>query len=134
MTRNSEPKTAQEALRRSLSPLMRQIRKFSALTICLELLPEEVAGLAAPFDVRLAPSRETDSKSNTAGNGISDLNTLFIYVASPTVEAVLERRKQELIAGINKQLPVHFVEELRFEVASAKKIERQMNILGLTPD
>jgi hypothetical protein len=122
-----EPVSASSALRGSISPLMRQIRKFSALSACVEVLPEELSGLAAPYDIRQTPSR------HGTGNEPS-VSTMYIYVASATVEAVLEKQGRKLVGRINERLNQPVVEELRFEKAAPQKIARQLNILALTPD
>lgn len=131
-----DPQMVKDALRTSLSPLMRQLRKFGALCACVEVLesaldatPAELAALAAPYDVRLAPARETIQTE-----GLADVTTLYVYVASRTVETALEQQKKRLIAEINRRLPLAVVEELRYEVAPPAKIARQLNILALTPD
>ena len=128
-----EAVTVQAALRATMSPLMRQIRKFSALSVCLDVLPEEIKGMAAPFDVRLAPSRGLPQTKKAPAGG-ADVNTLYLYVASPTVETVLEQRKAALIKQINARLPVAVVEEFRYDIVPQQKIDRQLNILELTPD
>jgi len=124
-----EPGSLGAALRQSVGPLMRQFRKFTAMRECLHILPKEImeAKLAAPFDVRRAPSLDS-------AGGLDDVNTMYFYVASKTVKSVLERRKRQLIRAVNARLEFAFVEEFRYEVASAQKIERQLNILALTPD
>jgi hypothetical protein len=145
-----EPGSLGAALRQSVGPLMRQFRKFTAMRECLGVLPRELAEarLAAPFDVRLAPARypgasrpETGAagppgvaEQSAAGVGLEDVNTMYFYVASRTVEAVLERQKRRLISEINARLEFAFIEEFRYEEAGAQKIERQLNILALTPD
>lgn len=127
--RRDEPTTVQAALRGGLGPLMRQFRKFNAMRAALDLLPPALAGLAVPFDVRLAPSREAGGAGDLA-----DINTMYFYVANATVRMVLEKQKRSLLEAINGQLDFAFIEEFRFEEASPPKIERQMNILRLSPD
>jgi len=126
-----EPSSLGAALRQSVGPLMRQFRKFTAMRECLALLPAEIrdAQLAAPYDVRRAPAREPGG-----AGGLDDVNTMYFYVASRTVEAVLERQKRRLMREINARLEFAFVEEFRYEEAGVQKIERQLNILALTPD
>jgi len=125
-----EPQTAQAALKSRVSPLMRQFRKIAALRACLKALPEEVEGLAAPYDVRLAPSPHRAAGANDA---LADVNTMYLYVDNATVAAALQRRRQKLINTVNATLPVAVVEELHFEIAP-KKVKRQLNILALKPD
>ena len=124
-----EPGSLGAALKQSVGPLMRQFRKFTAMRVCLEVLPKEImdAKLAVPFDVRRAPSLDS-------AGGLDDVNTMYFYVASKTVKSVLERRKRRLIKAVNERLEFAFVEEVRYEEVSAQKIERQLNILALTPD
>jgi hypothetical protein len=140
-----EPVPVAGPLRNAAGPLMRQIRKYDALATCLELLPRELEGLAAPCDIRLA-AREEDSglrrnnvvqkppAADTAGEGQPLLSTLFILTASPTVASIVSQRSRELIAAINARLAYPLVEAIRCENASPQKIERQMNILRLEPD
>ena len=124
-----EPRTLGTALRHSVGPLMRQVRKFSAMRECVALLPPELmqAALAVPFDVRQAPSRD-------GGGGLADVSTMYFYVASATVRSVLENQKRRLIREINGRLEFAFIEEFRYEEVGPQKIERQLNILALTPD
>jgi hypothetical protein len=128
-----EVTTVQAALRPALAPVMRQIRKFTAmgmfLSVMAEELPAELEGLVAPHDVRLAPSREPGQDG-----GVANVNTLYLYVASATVGAVLEKRKRALIAEVNKRLKHEFIEELRYDEVGQQKIARQLNILRQTPD
>ncbi|GEM_PF-2231641 len=124
-----EPTSVQAALRQTLGPVMRQIRKFSAMKQALTVLPAELGGLAAPYDVRLAPGREPGGDADLA-----DVNTMYFYVSDATVRSVLERHKRRLIREINAALPVAVVEEFRYEEAGRQKIERQLNILALEPD
>ena len=125
-----EAQTARAALTGKITPLLRQFRKFAALKACADLLPGETSGLAAPFDVRLSPAQE---QPDPAAPPAGDVSTMYIYVANATVAALLEQRKRALIKAVNARLPVAMVEELRFEVAP-RKVERQLNILALTPD
>lgn len=127
--KRDEPATVGAALRGGLGPLMRQFRKFNAMRRTLEILPEELAGLAVPYDVRLAPTRAAGEVKTVA-----DINTMYFYVANATVKMVLEKRKRQLIEAINAPLAYAFIEEFRFEEAGPQKIERQMNILTLSPD
>ncbi len=124
-----EPATVQAALRGGMGPLMRQFRKFNAMRAMLGALPEELRGLAAPFDIRLAPS-----PAPGADRDVADVNTLYFYVASATVKMVLERQKGPLKEAVNSGLGYAFIEEFRYEEATGQKIERQVNILELTPD
>lgn len=124
-----EPTSVQAALRQTLGPVMRQLRKFSAMKVALGVLPAELAGLAVPYDVRLAPGREPGRDADLA-----DVNTMYFYVSDATVRSVLERHKRRLIREINAGLPVAVVEEFRYEQATRQKIERQLNILALEPD
>ena len=124
-----ETTSVQAAPKSSMGPLMRQVRKFTALRACRELLPAELEGLAAPYDVRLAPSRKPGEES-----GIAEVNTLYLYVSDATVRTVLEKRKRGLIEEINGRLGTPFVEEFRYEEAGPQKIARQLNILALEPD
>jgi hypothetical protein len=142
-TRAQDATPIQEALRNSMGGVMRQIRRYSAMSVALDVLPPEVAGQVAPYDVRLAPPLEpiTAPAGPAAEAGrpgpvlsLAEVNTMFLYVTSATVQLVLEQRKRELINGINSRLPYPFVEELRFEQANAQKITRQLNILGTSPD
>ena len=125
-----EPGSLGAALKQSVGPLMRQFRKFTAMRECLNVLPDEIleAKLAVPFDVRRAPS------PGAGAGDLDDVNTMYFYVASKTVKSVLERQKRRLIKAINERLEFAFVEEFRYEEVSAQKIERQLNILALTPD
>jgi len=140
----SDPVTIGAALRSTAGPLMRQLRKVAALSACLEELPRELEGLAAPYDIRLAApqgsiggaaSQGGSSAAMSQGAGaVAEVSTMYIYVASATVAAVLEQRKAQLVAAVNARLPYPVVEDLRFEQASAQKIGRQLNILAAAPD
>ena len=122
-----EPTKAGAALKGPLGPLMRQIRKFSAMREAVKLLGGDFEGLAVPCDLRLAPSVTKESAS-------ADTQTMYLLVLNKTVELALERRSGELIRQINAALPYPMVEELRFELASPERIRRQVNILRLEPD
>jgi hypothetical protein len=138
---------------------MRQLRKFAALNAFLAVLPEELAGQVAPYDVRLAqpderyvPANErlpqplevvgAPGQRNAAAPERSEdtaldapaVATLYAYVLSATVQLALEQRKRELIAAINARLPYPLIEDLRFEQAGAQRIARQLNILATSPD
>ena len=128
-----EPLPVGAALRQSDGPLMRQIRKYTAFGAFLRELPPELAGMAAPFDVRHTPPEGSQAPESEAG-GLNERNTLFVYVASQTVAVVLEQQKRALIERVNAALPHQFIEDLRCEQASKQKIERQLNILALEPD
>jgi len=128
-------------LRNAAGPLLRQIRKYDALCACLELLPPELEGLAAPLDIRLAPregapGRGAGPAPDTAPAEEAQplLSTMYILCASPTVSSIIGQRSAQLIEAINAQLAYPIIEALRCEQASAQKIERQMNILRLEPD
>lgn len=138
---------------------MRQLRKFAALNALLAVLPEELAGQVAPYDVRLAQPDERYVPANErlaqplevigpreprtatpaehgAGAGLDALavTTLYAFVRSATVQLALEQRKAELIAAVNARLPYPLIEDLRFEQAGAQRIARQLNILSTSPD
>ena len=139
MPKRREPATAATALRGSMGPLMRQVRKFAAMRRCSELLAEDFGGLAAPYDVRLAPapgSGRTGSggKVGSGNPGLAELQTMYFYVLNKTVELALEQRKKQLIKEINESLPYPMVEEFRFDTVSKERIVRQLNILALEPD
>lgn len=128
-----DPLPVSAALRGSVGPLMRQIRKYTAFSAFLAQLPPELQGMAAPFDVRLAPPEGTPAGEAEVG-GLADRNTLFVYVTSMTVAMVLEQQKRALIERVNAALPHQFIEDLRCEQVTKQKIERQLNILALEPD
>ncbi len=119
-----------------MGPLMRQVRKFAAMRRCSDLLAADFDGLAAPYDVRLAPSPGSGrSGSGGRGNaGLADMQTMYFYVLNKTVELALEQRKRQLIKQINEALPYPMVEEFRFDTVSKERILRQLNILALEPD
>ena len=119
----SEEKPLSSAAASAFSPFMRQFRKFTAMGIFLGLLPPELEGLAAPYDVRLARNE-----------GGADMNTMFVYAASPTVATVLRQRSRRLVEDVNAGLPVELVEELHIEVVSPARVEQQLNILAASPD
>ena len=119
----TEEKPLSSAAASAFSPFMRQFRKFTAMKHFLGLLPEELAGLAAPYDVRLARNE-----------GGADLNTMFVYAASPTVATVLRQRSRRLVADVNAKLPVELLEELHIEVVNPARVEQQLNILAVSPD
>lgn len=119
----SEEKPLSSAAASTFSPFMRQFRKFTALAIFLRLLPEELEGLAAPYDVRLM--RNEDG---------ADLNTMFVYAASPTVATVLRQRSRRLVEDVNAGLPVQLLEHLHVEVVNPARVEQQLNILAVGPD
>ncbi len=129
MPKRREPHTAATALRTSMGPLMRQVRKFAAMRECCKLLAEDFAGLAAPYDVRLAPA-----PGSGRADGLADMQTMYFYVQNKTVELALEQRKRQLMEQINASLPYPMVEEFRFDTATKEKIARQLNILALEPD
>lgn len=116
------------ALKSAAGPLMRQIRKYSAMSAFVAALPAELDGLAAPHDLRLARRERPD------GEGVEDLNVMFVMCANATVAGVLELRKAQLLELANARLPYKLVEDLRMEVASPVKIARQLNILRAQPD
>lgn len=141
----SDPVTVGAALRSTAGPLMRQLRKVAALTACLEELPRELEGLAAPYDIRLAAPQgsiggaasqggSSAAMSQGGAGAVAEVSTMYIYVAGATVAAVLEQRKAQLVAAVNARLPYPVVEDLRCEQASAQKIGRQLNILAAAPD
>jgi hypothetical protein len=137
---------------------MRQLRKYTALSEFLELIPDELQGQVAPFDVRLAPPldaghsaglRSTGSAKAGAANEKDtneiggkkavapppdEVTTLYLYVLSPTVQLVLEQQKRSYMDALNARLPYPLIEEIRFEQANSQKIAKQLNILGLSPD
>ncbi|MCB1216289.1 DUF721 domain-containing protein [bacterium] len=119
----SEEKPLSSAAASAFSPFVRQFRKFTAMRIFLQLLPEELKGLAAPYDVRLGRNED----------GV-DLNTMFIYAASPTVATVLRQRSRRLVADVNAGLPVELLEELQIDVVNPARVEQQLNILAVSPD
>jgi hypothetical protein len=129
-----DPHSVQSALRRVVSPLMRQIRRFEALQACLNAMPDELSGKFAPHDLRLSSDPRSSEEFGSGAAEPGERNTLFIYVATPAVGTIIERRKRELIAAINRLSPATLVEELRCEPASLQKIERQVNILRAKPD
>lgn len=116
------------ALKEATGPLMRQIRKYSAMEAFVEALPMELDGLAAPYDLRLA------RRERPEGGGVEDLNVMFVWCANATVAGVIETRKAQLMEQANLKLPYKLVEDLRMEVASPVKIARQLNILRAEPD
>jgi hypothetical protein len=116
-----------QALRGIAGPLIRQIRRFQALDACMLALPEQLSGHCAPYDVRLAPPRDSRSASG------ADVSTAYWYVASATVEALLEQRKRDLLDQINAR-SLQLVEEFRYEQAGLERIRQQMNILSTRPD
>lgn len=154
MSKNShssgDPSSIQSALRGVLGGVMRQLRKYTALSEFLELIPPELAGQVAPFDVRLAPPLDAGDAARLGGtNGaksgaasgadavvppLADVTTLYLYVRSATVQLVMEQRKREYIAALNARLPYPLIEEIRFEQANSQKIAKQLNILGISPD
>ena len=144
----SEPRTVAATLGREMGPIMRQVRKFAALRACLAQLPDELDGLAAPYDLRLLPAADTASGGkdatvpgtapardrsapDTSGEAVS---TLLVYVLGGTVEAAVMKLAPKIIEKTNAQLPYPVVEGLRCEQASKEKIARQVNILRQTPD
>jgi hypothetical protein len=141
--------TVADALKGSVGPLMRQIRKYAALKGLLAALPSEMAQMAAPYDVKLAVHKEDgpiqgrplqdgagqDGAGGKASAGATtELNPMYIYVASPTVATVISQRKRALIEAANCAAGMPLVEDLRCEQAPQAKITRQLNILGLKPD
>jgi hypothetical protein len=133
----------QSALRGVLGGVMRQLRKYTAMSEFLELIPDELAGQVAPFDVRLAPPLDAGGPRGSSGavHGkdamvppLAEVTTLYLYVLSATVQLVMEQRKREYMDALNARLPYPLIEEIRFEQANSQKIAKQLNILGLTPD
>lgn len=123
-----DPVTIRGALGGAVGAYVRQFRKFDAMRALIEELPEELDGLVASFDVRLAPARDGGAP------GVADQSTLYIYVASGTVRSALEKLKPQLLAAINGRSMYPVVEEFRYEEAGLPKIERQLNILLTAPD
>lgn len=119
----SEERPLSSAVASTFSPFMRQFRKFTALNLFLRIMPEELIGLAAPYDVRLA--------RNDKGE---DMNTMFVYAASPTVATVLMQRSRRLVADVNAGMPVELLEDLHIEVVNPARVEQQLNILAVRPD
>lgn len=117
-----------QALQHATGPLMRQIRKYTAMSAFVAALPSELNGLAAPYDLKLARRARLD------GEGVEDLNVLFVYCASATVAGAIELTKRQLIEQANARLPYKLVEDLRTELAAPAKILRQLNILSAQPD
>jgi len=115
------------AIRGSAGPVLRQIRKFSAMAAFVKVLPDEIKGMAAPYDIRLA-------RAEGAQGELADLSTMYVYAVSRTVASVIEMSKQKLIKQTNSRLQYALIEDLRTEVASPAKIEKQLNILALEPD
>lgn len=120
--------TVADALKGSVGPLMRQIRKYAALKGLLAALPGELSEMAAPYDIKLAGAEAS------AAGAAAELNTMYIYVASPTVATVISQRKRALIEAANRAAGMPLIEDLRCEQAAQAKITRQLNILGLKPD
>ena len=119
----SEERPVSAAISSALSPFVRQFRKFTAMQKMLDVLPEEIRGMAVPFDLRL--------HRNDAG---AELHTMFMYASSATVATILVRRSRRLVADVNALLPVEVLEELHVEVVNPARIEQQLNILSVTPD
>jgi hypothetical protein len=132
MERNGEKlgrtKPIGQALSSAAGPLMRQIRKYGAMEAFVAVLPRELDGLAVPYDLRLARRERPD------GEGVEDLNVMFVWCTSATVQGVIELKKRQLMEQANARLPYKFVEDLRTEVAAPAKIARQLNILRAQPD
>lgn len=139
----------QSALRGVLGGVMRQLRKYTALSEFLELIPDELLGQVAPFDVRLAPPLDAGSATDPRGaSGAkaaaahgkdavpppAEVTTLYLYVVSATVQLILEQKKREYMDALNARLPYPLIEEIRFEQANSQKIAKQLNILGISPD
>lgn len=116
------------ALKSAAGPLLRQIRKYGAMAAFVAVLPAELDGLAAPYDLRMARRERPD------GGGVEDLSVMFVWCASATVQGVLELKKRQLMEQTNARLPYKLVEDLRTEVAAPAKIARQLNILRAQPD
>jgi hypothetical protein len=117
----------------TIPTLLPKLRKVQALKLLLQLLPPELAGLAAPHEIRLAPALERYGKEHDAA-GEAQLSTLFVYCASATVAAVVEQQAPRLLAELNARLPYPLAEALRCERATAQKIAQQLNNLALGPD
>lgn len=113
--------------------LLPKLRKIEALKRFVKLIPQELAGLAAPHEIRLAPAAERFDGGAEAG-GQAQVSTLFVYCASATVSAILEQQAAQLLGRLNEQLPYPLAEALRCESASAQKIAQQLNNLALGPD
>jgi len=118
------------AMRGISGPLLRQIRRFDTLDRCLRELTPKLMGQCAPFDVRLAPALDRSGAEQDSEAGV---NTIYWYVASPTIEAALEMRKREMLARINAR-SMQLVEEFRYEQVGAERIAQQLNILSAEPD
>lgn len=139
------------ALHQAASPLLRQIRKQQAYKAFLAALPEELLGLCAPDEVRLAPRREHGQfpaarsegsapvpgrEEGARGNAAAppQCHTLFVLCASATVASVVEQQAPGLIETVNAALPFAMVEAIATETVPLARIERQLNILSLRPD
>ncbi len=133
-----EPQTVAAALSRGAGHLLRQVRKYSALRACLQALPPELDGLAAPYDVRQAASGiSSDSPGRSAASAADSgpgVSVLCLYAISPTVEAALRALAPKLIEQVNAGLPYPLVQDLRIDLANKQKIERQVNNLRAQPD
>lgn len=145
------------ALHQAASPLLRQIRKQQAYKAFLAALPEELLGLCAPSEIRLAPRRDHGQfpagrqaeasraegsapfpgREDSAHGGApsrAQCHTLFVLCACATVASVVEQQAAGLIETVNSALPFAMVEAIATETAPLARIERQLNILRLRPD
>ena len=130
--RGREGRLVGTALPSAVSMLLPKLRRVEALKRFVALLPEELQGLAAPHEIRLAPAVERAGQP--AGTAAAQVNTLFVYTASATVSAVLEQQAAHLLGQLNATLPYVLAEALRCEPASMQKIAQQLNNLALKPD
>jgi hypothetical protein len=146
------------ALHQAASPLLRQIRKQQAYKAFLAALPEELLGLCAPTEIRLAPRREhgqfprgrqaeaggaeegadaagrADGPRGGAATPQAQCHTLFVLCTNATVASVVEQQAPGLIETVNAALPFAMVEAIATETTPLARIERQLNILSLRPD
>lgn len=124
-----------DALRGIAGPLLRNLRRFEVLRAVFDELPPELRAMCAPHDVRMAAAGpEAAAQRSDSADADPHVNTVYFYVASATVEAVLEQRKRGLLSRVNARLATQLVEDFRFELAPAAKIAEQVNILLAAPD
>jgi hypothetical protein len=129
--RGREGRLVGTALPAAVSNLLPKLRRVEALRRCLALLPEELQGLAAPHEIRLAPAAERPGQPAAS---TAQVSAVFVYTASATVSAVLEQQAARLLERLNAELPYPLAEALRCEPASAQKIAQQLNNLAVKPD
>lgn len=137
--KRNEPREVSRALRGVMGPLLRQVRKYQTYHACLAVLDEifsgDLEGLAAPLELRLTASQSSPQVTDNGSEGGSvEVHALIVLVANQTVDSVIRQRSRQIVERINSKLQMPTVEELRCEIAPLAKVQKQLEILRLSPE